>query len=157
MIATVVLVLRLAISAALYAFLGWAFWLIWSDLRTQARMISNQQVPGLVLFTNRLTGEETQLFHSTPITIGRDPDCEFLIDDRTVSNRHAQFSFHHNQWWLEDLGSTNGTMLNGQPLTEAVVLIDGDQVQCGQVSMEVSIAQGGSPEDQEQTIPTRDR
>jgi hypothetical protein len=137
--AVVVLVLRLGLSAALYAFLGWAFWLIWSDLRAQSRLISNQQVPELALTLLWLTGKETLHFSRTPITLGRNLDCECRIDDQTVSNRHAQISFHHNQWWLEDLGSTNGTLLNGQPLTEAVVLIGGDQMQCGQVSMEVAI------------------
>jgi len=135
----VVLVLRLGLSAALYAFLGWAFWLIWSDLRAQSRLISNQQVPELALTVFWLSGKETLHFSRTPITLGRNLDCECRIDDQTVSNRHAQISFHHNQWWLEDLGSTNGTLLNGQPLTEAVVLIGGDQMQCGQVSMEVAI------------------
>jgi pSer/pThr/pTyr-binding forkhead associated (FHA) protein len=84
-------------------------------------------------------GEVRRQFDYSPVTIGRDPGCECLVDDRTVSNRHAQFSYHHNQWWLVDLGSTNGTVLNGQPVTEAVVLINDDQVQCGQVNLAVTM------------------
>jgi pSer/pThr/pTyr-binding forkhead associated (FHA) protein len=98
-------------------------------------------VPRLTVVLTGLQEETTCHFDYSPVTIGRDPACECPIDDRTVSNHHAQFSFHHNQWWLTDLGSTNGTILNSQLVTEAVVLMSGDQIQCGQVGLVISMDQ----------------
>ena len=47
------------------------------------------------------------------LTIGRDPKCDICIDDGSVSRRHAQVSYISGQGWIEDLGSANGTLLNG--------------------------------------------
>jgi hypothetical protein len=140
MIANLLLFIRIAISAALYAFMGWAFWVLWRDLRAQARLVTAHQAPRISLHLAVDGGEETRHFVHTPIFIGRDPASECPINDPTVSTRHARLSYHHNQWWLEDLGSTNGTLLNGQPVTEAVVLTSSDLLRCGQVDLAVSIA-----------------
>jgi len=143
MIANLLLVIRIAISAALYTFVGWAFYLLWRDLRAQARLVTASQAPRISLHLVMSGVEETRHFAYTPIFIGRDPACECPIDDRTVSTRHARLSYHHNQWWLEDLGSTNGTLLNGQPVSEAVVLTSSDLLRCGQVDLAVSITSDG--------------
>jgi pSer/pThr/pTyr-binding forkhead associated (FHA) protein len=140
MIATILLVIRLSLSIVLYIFIGWAFYMLLQDLRNQARRVSILQTPPLILVVKRPQGEEMRQFVHSPITIGRDQTCDCALEESTVSTRHAILTFHHNQWWLEDLDSTNGTLLNGQPVTEAVVLTTNDQVRCGQVDLQVMIA-----------------
>ncbi len=129
------LVLRLLMAVALYAFLGWCFYILWRDLRTQAQGAARHRVPGV---TVTLTGEGEPLRFAVPeVTIGRHPSCEWMLVDETVSSRHARLSYHHDQWWLEDLNSRNGTFLNNEPLSEPVVLTEKDQVRCGQVDFTV--------------------
>lgn len=137
MAAVIILVLRAALSVALYGFLGLGFWLLWRDLHNQSRLISDRRAPRLTIVCSTPKEELVRFFERSPVTIGRDPACECWIDDRTVSNRHAQLTYHHSQWWLEDLGSTNGTLLNGIPVTEPVVLMNGDQIRCGQVGLAI--------------------
>ena len=73
--------------------------------------------------------------------MGREPACDFPINDQTVSSRHARLSFHQNQWWLEDMASTNGTYLNGEAVTTAVVITHGDALRLGQVGVMISIGE----------------
>ena len=74
------------------------------------------------------------------MTIGRDPACECPVDDEAVSARHARLSYHHNQWWLEDLDSTNGTLLNQEKLAIPTVVISGDEFRCGGTRFTISLA-----------------
>jgi hypothetical protein len=48
-------------------------------------------------------------------TLGTDPDSDIVLNDRFISRRHARLQWDGETWWLEDLGSKNGTWLNGQP------------------------------------------
>jgi hypothetical protein len=48
------------------------------------------------------------------LVIGRHPSCDVVVTDDTVSRRHAQLTFRDGSWIVQDLGSTNGTRLNGQ-------------------------------------------
>ncbi|MCW5876997.1 MAG: FHA domain-containing protein [Anaerolineales bacterium] len=133
--AYILLALRLLMTAALYAFLAWGFHTLWRDMRQQARQATQQRAPALVAMPNG--SQEALRFTAPEVTIGRHPSCEWLLADDTVSSRHARLSFHHDQWWLEDLGSRNGTMLNGEALSAPVVLADHDEVLCGQVGFVV--------------------
>ena len=137
MTGVILLLIRTILALMLYAFLGWAFITIWRDLRKQKTAIQNQQLPEIRLLIQN--GEEVvdQLFRGTEITLGRDPTCECTLISETVSARHARFTFHHGQWWLEDLQSTNGTIINDQPLTTAIVVIPGDQIHCGDIQINI--------------------
>lgn len=137
MTGVILLLIRTILALMLYAFLGWAFITIWRDLRQQKTTIQNQQLPEISLLIQN--GEEVvdQLFRGTEITLGRDPTCECTLISETISARHARFTFHHGQWWLEDLQSTNGTIINGQPLTTAIVVIPGDQIHCGDIQINI--------------------
>lgn len=53
-------------------------------------------------------------------TLGRDPSCELHFDDDMVSRRHARVLVERGVWYVEDLGSRNGTRLNGELITRAV-------------------------------------
>jgi len=62
------------------------------------------------------------------IVIGRGDDCHVIIDDRQASRHHARITQTQDGYVLEDLGSKNGTFLNGHPLTVPAVLKDGDDI-----------------------------
>ncbi|HEX2997968.1 MAG TPA: FHA domain-containing protein [Anaerolineales bacterium] len=132
MTATIVLILRLLLAIALYAFLGWALWTLLQEFKQQGDKLASQKKPviTLVIQMGRDTENKRQ-FLQPEIMIGRDPNCDINLIDEAVSAHHARLAHHHGQWWLEDLNSTNGTFLNREKLTTAAVVITGDQFKCG--------------------------
>ena len=137
----VVLALRLLLAISLYAFLGWAFVSLWRDIKQQAELLSSRKVPPISLTIAR-GGPAPQVRHfvQPEVTIGRDPACECPVDDEAISARHARLSFHHNQWWLEDLNSTNGTLLNQEKLAMPTVIMSEDEFRCGETRFVISLA-----------------
>jgi pSer/pThr/pTyr-binding forkhead associated (FHA) protein len=136
----VLLILRILIAVTLYAFLGWAVLTIWRDLRAQARAISAPTIPTLLLTPLEENEEsETLPFEVAEVIIGRSDASGYAISDETVSARHARLSFHHNQWWVEDMKSTNGTFLNDERVKVPTVMVSGDELRCGQIRMLVGI------------------
>lgn len=69
------------------------------------------------------------------LTIGRDSSNHVAINDAEVSRKHARLTFQGGKFVLEDLGSTNGTFVNGQRLARPVVLKPGDVVSLGEQIM----------------------
>ena len=145
----VLLVVRLLMAAALYAFLGWGLWLIWKSLQGQAQRMDAPSLPALSLL--RSDGLQEGSFHFTraEVIIGRERGCDCRLADKTISARHARLSYHHGQWWAEDLGSKNGTFLNQERIAQAVVLTAGDELRCGQVVLQVAIEGCASAPDAE--------
>ncbi len=138
---TLVLVLRILLAAALYLFLGLTLWMIWQDLRRAGYQAMRPRVPALRLEVRTREAEPFYRVFSQPeVTLGRDPICELQVEDEAVSARHAKFSFHHGQWWIEDLHSTNGTSLNSIRLTTATVLADGDEIRCGKAILRIQLS-----------------
>jgi len=137
----VVLILRALMAISLYAFLGLAFYTLWRDLRAQSRLLTHQEVPALSIQFSETSDDQCHNFSVAEIIVGRDPACELPIDDESVSARHARMSFHHKQWWLEDLNSTNGTFLNDDPVQTATVMMSGDSIRCGQTTFSIKISQ----------------
>lgn len=74
-----------------------------------------------------------------PIRIGRAPECELVLKDSRVSRRHARLHARDGVLVLTDLGSTNGTLVNGHRVTE-LVLGAGDRIQIGETSLLVEAA-----------------
>ena len=66
--------------------------------------------------------------------MGREPGNRVIIDEDTVSSRHATFLYERGRWWLEDHGSTNGTWVNNLRIEGRVRLNDGDEVRFGRVA-----------------------
>lgn len=73
-----------------------------------------------------------------PITVGRSPGADIVINDTFVSGRHARFSPLGDGLTIEDLGSTNGTLLNGRHVTSPVGLQSGEAVTIGDVVFKVT-------------------
>lgn len=71
-------------------------------------------------------------------TIGRGRGCGVAIDDTHVSKLHARLFRADDGWMVEDLGSTNGTKLEGQPLTEPRPISPGARLQVGAVELELA-------------------
>jgi hypothetical protein len=74
-----------------------------------------------------------------PVVVGRAPGADIVIGGSFVSGRHARFSRLGDELLIEDLGSTNGTTVNGVPVHGAEQLEDGDIVGIGDVTMRVSL------------------
>jgi pSer/pThr/pTyr-binding forkhead associated (FHA) protein len=65
-----------------------------------------------------------------PVTIGRMPECEVVLSDQNVSRRHAEVRRQNGEFVVVDLGSTNGTRVNGTGIRERR-LADGDEITVG--------------------------
>jgi Protein of unknown function (DUF3662)/Inner membrane component of T3SS, cytoplasmic domain len=78
-----------------------------------------------------------------PIRIGRAPDCELVLRDSRVSRRHARLAARDGVLVLTDLGSTNGTRVNGHRVSE-VVLGAGDRILIGETILTIEPATAGS-------------
>jgi hypothetical protein len=76
--------------------------------------------------------------HDRRFTIGRAMACDFTLADLSVSRWHARLYVEGDQWLLSDLGSTNGTRLNGWRVTTSVPVKPGDQVSFGSVSFVIT-------------------
>ncbi|GAA4521926.1 FHA domain-containing protein [Brachybacterium paraconglomeratum] len=74
---------------------------------------------------------------STPILIGRAPECTLVVDDDYASNRHARVFQREGEWMVEDLGSTNGTLVSGRRIEGAVPFRPGAQVRIGRTEIEL--------------------
>jgi pSer/pThr/pTyr-binding forkhead associated (FHA) protein len=135
----VILIFRILLAVALYAFLARALYTIWRDLNTQSQLVGSRQIPDLSIIRLNELDHPAQRFNSSEVMIGRDPDCELPLLNETVSGRHARLSYHHNQWWVEDMQSTNGTFLNDERVYTPIVIISGDELRCGQENLQITI------------------
>ena len=80
------------------------------------------QFPVLIAQQGPLEGQRWAITKS--MTLGREPDCDIVISDRQVSRVHAKIYYHNNKIELEDMGSKNGTFLQGNQLEKRAALYD---------------------------------
>jgi eukaryotic-like serine/threonine-protein kinase len=76
-------------------------------------------------------GGHSYRFHQVVTTIGRTNGNDLIIQGRTVSRRHARLLFDNGRWYLEDLQSANGTLVNNVRVYQPVALNDGDVINFG--------------------------
>jgi hypothetical protein len=89
---------------------------------------TSRLAPRLIIDGGPHPGDEYVIRQAATL-IGRNEACDLVVNDTQVSRRHCQISWDGVYCTLEDLGSTNGTFVNGQPLTAAYALRPGDKVQ----------------------------
>jgi hypothetical protein len=137
----VLLLLRCLAALLLLAFLGLIVWLVYNDLRLTAESVTRQERP---LGQLQVVASEAEqpvagaAFPLLPVTrLGRSASSTIVLDEGYVSTEHALITRRGQQWWLEDLGSRNGTLLNDVRLKngETAVLSSGDIIGIGSVKL----------------------
>ncbi len=95
--------------------------------------------PGLSEVVVRADGQKPRTVRvmTDALVIGRTPECELAIDDTYVSQQHARVFAKDGAWFVEDLGSTNGTYVNDQRLSAPAMVQAGDKVRVGTTVMEL--------------------
>jgi pSer/pThr/pTyr-binding forkhead associated (FHA) protein len=79
------------------------------------------------------SGYEHRLVTQTA-TLGRAVECDIVIASKSVSRQHTRLRLDGRRWFVDDLGSTNGTYLNGERVIRSQVLLDGDSLKVGDVA-----------------------
>ena len=90
----------------------------------------------LRILTGLLAGKTVEL-DGEPVVVGRHHECQIRVLDDAVSRRHAQITCQGNRFFVADLGSRNGTYLNGDRIHVPKPLHQGDRVQLGSTILEV--------------------
>jgi pSer/pThr/pTyr-binding forkhead associated (FHA) protein len=72
-----------------------------------------------------------------PMTVGRAASCDVVLADTYVSNVHARIYDRDGGWWLEDLGSTNGTYVNRTRVSTPTAVGPGDEIRMGKATLEL--------------------
>ena len=131
----VILLGRILLVVLLYLFL-------WFAMRTGIGLVRGQRrdvaiwAVDVVKGSKQLRGLHVDILG--PVVIGRSPSLDIVIDEPFVSATHARFTLQGPALVLEDLNSTNGSMVNGHLIGQPVTLRDGDEVQVGDTIMRVS-------------------
>jgi hypothetical protein len=143
--AVVLLALRLLLAIALYAFLAAVLFLVWRDVGAASRARNLCPPAHLVVVEGAEAGRMFPLGEAS--SLGRAADNTVCLGDDMVSAYHARVSHQGGQWWLEDLGSRNGTRLNEILVEQPLVLTYGDRVRVGRVvlRLEPSVGSGIEP------------
>ena len=102
-----------------------------------ARAQSHRRGASRLIITEGPLAGSTVPLSPTSISIGRSPSCTLVLEDSYASSRHARIFPKDGTWWLEDLGSTNGTTLAGHPVHGTVELPMGVPVRIGQTTLEL--------------------
>jgi len=93
--------------------------------------------PTHVAITEGANAGEKISLDNAPLLIGRGSDAAIRLDDDYVSTRHARIASSGDQWFVEDLGSTNGTYVGTSRLTQPVALQLGTQIRIGKTTLEL--------------------
>jgi predicted component of type VI protein secretion system len=72
-------------------------------------------------------------------TVGRSDECEYLLDDKSISRRHLEVYYRSKGWSVRDLDSTKGTFINGEKISEPTLLKNGDVIKLGNITFTVTI------------------
>jgi pSer/pThr/pTyr-binding forkhead associated (FHA) protein len=141
-----------ALSALKYGLLALLFLFIWRSMRWVVRGLTVDRTPPgaaaagaaadspprpsmLMVSSDGQKPRSARLDGST--TIGRSVECELRLDDTYVSQQHARIFDRGGNWYVEDLGSTNGTFVNEQRLVAPAMLTPGDKIRVGTTIVEL--------------------
>ena len=163
-------ILKIAFLALLWLFFLRVLRAVWAELKTPAPATvavgptaAGTPTAGAPPSTGRATGaappdlspaqllvidspeQRGQVFSLTEeVTVGRGGDCGVALNDRMVSQLHARIFRRNGQLFVEDLGSTNGTLLNGKKVSGPSAVRKGDRLQVGKTVLEVTGRRGGT-------------
>jgi pSer/pThr/pTyr-binding forkhead associated (FHA) protein len=147
-----------ALSALKYGLFALLFLFIWRSMRWVVRGLSVAEAPAAANRGGRRRTEPAPTLPPGPstlvvrgsrdarprtvrlaasMTVGRAPECDLRLDDTYASQQHARLYAKNEHWFVEDLGSTNGTFVNDQKLAAPAMLQPGDRVRVGQTVLEL--------------------
>jgi len=136
-------VLRLLFLAFLYLFLWTVARALLRDLRAAAGSPAAELGRLVVVATPGGDPPVGSVFRLDAVTsIGRDVNSSIVLDDDFVSSTHAALTFRGRAWYVEDLGSTNGTFVNGVRIDELAPVAFGDEIQVGGVRLRLERPHG---------------
>jgi len=138
----VIFVVRALLTVLLYGFLVAVFVVLWRDLRLSAEIPAavQERKARLVVLASCDGLDPNAAFSLQPFTtLGRGAANTIIVPDTFASAEHALISWRSGQWWLEDLGSRNGTRLNDETVAAPTVLSAGDVILIGQVKLKFEV------------------
>ncbi|HUG07054.1 MAG TPA: FHA domain-containing protein [Candidatus Limnocylindria bacterium] len=135
---------RIAFLVLLYLFLVRAFGVLHRSLVAERAADGAMRALG-VLVVERSAGRAPRVGERFPLrastSIGRDAGNDVPLSDEAASARHAVLELRDGEWWIEDLGSTNGTLVNGTRIERAERVRSGDELAIGRIALRLE----GSP------------
>jgi hypothetical protein len=149
-VSILMLAARIALAACLYAFLALVLFTLWRDIRASAMHPAGATLFSLLRLRDDGTPEHLYPLQKDSCFIGRSQSVEVSLADETVSVVHARLWKENGRWWLEDLDSRNGTLLNQIPVSKKAVLCAGDRIRAGRILLEFR------PEDSSQPASNKD-
>ncbi len=139
----ILLLFRVLSGLLLLTFLAGIFWLIVRDMQVTAAALAEQERPfgRLRIIANEADSPPLDsTFPLLPITsIGRAASNTIVLPDGYASADHALITRRQGQWWLEDRGSRNGTLLNDALLEETAVISSGDVIAVGGTQLKLEL------------------
>ncbi len=140
----VLFLLRLISGGLLLAVLLVVFLFLWRDYHSAAtRVEASRRTYGRLTLLYEVDSNHAVAGPSYPLlpitSLGRAPTNTVPIDDTFASSEHAVVAMRSGQWWLEDRQSRNGTTLNGMPVTQPVIVTDGDIVGVGKMHFRLDL------------------
>jgi pSer/pThr/pTyr-binding forkhead associated (FHA) protein len=145
-----ILVLRVVAVGFLYLLLLGVVIVVWRDWKSTARYVertrqdATRSLGRLVVVrrgqTELLPGQAIPL--SVITGLGRAPSNTVVLSEPFASNEHARLYRRDGRWWLEDLGSRNGTLLNGERLHARAIVATGDLLGIGSVQLRIELEEG---------------
>jgi FHA domain len=99
---------------------------------------SSQPGPVTVMVHADGTAKPRAMYLAANTVVGRGAECDLRLDDTFVSQEHARIFAKDGSWYVEDLGSTNGTFVNEQRLAAPAMLTTGDRVRVGTTVLELA-------------------
>lgn len=142
------LVLRLLLALLLYAFLAALFLMLWRDLRCGAgrETVPREEMRLVVVEAGERGPDPGTVFPLQEVnSLGRAPSSTIRLSDSFVSAHHALITWREGRWWLEDLGSKNGTTLNDEPIIRPTIVDTGDLIGIGRIVLRMEAVEASSP------------
>lgn len=134
-------VFKIIIIGIIYLIIFYALSIMYKDMKNGDRkQVQRKKQFGLEIVDSGVSGELRKgsvIPINREITIGRKEDNSIVLPESYVSGHHARIYMRNNRYIIEDLNSTNGTILNGDRLEERTYLSAGDQVKIGTVVLKV--------------------
>jgi hypothetical protein len=146
-----------ALSALKYGLFALLFLFIWRSMRWVVRGLTVEQSPrasrrskgGAAGEPALPPGPRSIVVHppdgakahtvqvAASMVVGRAPECDLQIEDTYASQQHARLFGKNGSWYVEDLGSTNGTFVNDQKLAAPAIVQPGDKIRVGTTVLEL--------------------